>query len=80
MEQQRFLQSWLMVVEQENFPPGGYQWWWIGLNDAEEADKFVWPVNGPANFTWWDVDYGEPYEGALQANPLKITSINISRS
>ena len=65
MEQQRFLQSWLMVVEQENFPPGGYQWWWIGLNDAEEADRFVWPENGPANFTWWDVDYGEPYEGKL---------------
>ena len=57
-----FLQNMLGIIENEN-NFGGYVWWWIGLNDIEEEGNFVWLVNGPANYTWWDVDYGEPYEG-----------------
>ena len=59
-------------IEQENMFDG-WVWWWIGLNDLEVADQFVWPYNGAANYTWWDVEYGEPYPGkfirpSLQAN------------
>ena len=56
-----FLQNMLGLVENEN-GFNGYVWWWIGLNDIEEEGKFVWPVNGPANYTHWDEEYGEPYE------------------
>merc|ERR1712014_521005 len=31
-----------------------------GLNDLQTEGEFVWPVYGPANFTWWDDYYGEP--------------------
>jgi len=60
-EQMHFLQNMLGLVENEN-GFNGYVWWWIGLNDIEEEGKFVWPVNGPANYTHWDEEYGEPYE------------------
>ena len=68
-----FLQNMLGLIENEN-NFGGYVWWWIGLNDIEEEGNFVWLVNGPANYTWWDVDYGEPYEGTLIMNVIFITS------
>ena len=59
-----FLQNWLEAVELvHNF--NGYIWWWIGLNDIEEEGKYVWPVNGPVNYTHWDEEYiydGEPYD------------------
>ena len=38
-------------------------WWWIGLNDKETEGEFVWPVNGPANYTYWDVENDSPYPG-----------------
>jgi len=63
-EQMYFLQNWLEAVELvHNF--NGYIWWWIGLNDIEEEGKYVWPVNGPVNYTHWDEEYiydGEPYD------------------
>ena len=62
MEQQDFLQNMLGPIELEN-QFDGYVWWWIGLNDLEVADEWVWPYNGLANFTWWDLDYNEPYPG-----------------
>ena len=65
MEQQDFLQNMLGQIEQENMFDG-WVWWWIGLNDLEVADQFVWPYNGAANYTWWDVEYGEPYPGKLK--------------
>ena len=64
MEQQDFLQNMLGQIEQENMFDG-WVWWWIGLNDLEVADQFVWPYNGAANYTWWDVEYGEPYPGEI---------------
>ena len=64
-----FLQNMLGLVENEN-GFNGYVWWWIGLNDIEEEGKYVWPVNGPANYTFWDVDYGEPYEGKTLTLPV----------
>ena len=60
-----FLQIVLGMVEEENsdwMEPKGY--WWIGLNDIEEEGRFVWPVGGEADFTWWyrdEPDSGEPW-------------------
>ena len=52
MEQLHFLQNLLGGIENEN-QMDGYAFWWIGLNDVETEGEFVWPVYGPANFTWW---------------------------
>ena len=52
MEQLHFLQNLLGGIENEN-QMDGYAYWWIGLNDVETEGEFVWPVYGPANFTWW---------------------------
>ena len=54
-----------------------YRWWWLGLNDIEVEGEFVWPVSGPATYTYWDVEYEEPYPGKLatgqvQAGPLEV--------
>ena len=59
MEQLHFLQNLLGGIENEN-QMDGWAYWWIGLNDLETEGEFVWPVYGPANFTWWDDYYGEP--------------------
>lgn len=56
-----FLQNMLAQVENMN-NMDGYAWWWIGLNDLEEEGQYLWPVGGPANFTWWDEEYEEPYD------------------
>ena len=61
-EQMHFLQNMLGLVENEG-GFDGYVYWWIGLNDMETEGEFKWPVAGPAEFTNWDVEYGEPYPG-----------------
>ena len=59
MDQLHFMQNLLGGIENENHMDG-YAFWWIGLNDLETEGEFVWPMYGPANFTWWDDYYGEP--------------------
>merc|ERR1719483_642597 len=63
MDQIMFLQDLLTVVE-INGGFSGYVYWWIGLNDNAQEGSFVWPSGAPADFTWWDSDYGEPYPGS----------------
>ena len=29
----------------------------------EVEGEFVWTVSGPANYTYWDVEFEEPYPG-----------------
>merc|ERR1719264_1040673 len=63
-EQMSFVQSYLAEVEAEWGEPEdgpGFRWWWLGLNDIQVEGEFVWPVSGPATFTYWDVEYEEPY-------------------
>merc|ERR1711936_1430908 len=31
------------------------------LGQVEEEGEFVWTVSGPANYTYWDVEFEEPY-------------------
>ena len=62
-EQMTFLQDYLGQVEHEWGVEDGWIWWWIGLNDREMEGEFVWPVNGPANFTNWDVEMDAPFPG-----------------
>merc|ERR1712066_751027 len=63
MEQMTWLQDYLTSVEQDQMASmGGYLYWWIGLNDVAKEGDFVWPqAMAPANYTNWDVEYGEPY-------------------
>ena len=60
-EQMTFLQAYLGQVEEELGVLGGFIWWWIGLNDKETEGEFVWPVNGPTNYTNWEMD--APFPG-----------------
>ena len=62
-EQMTFLQAYLGQVEEEWGVEDGWIWWWIGLNDKESEGDFVWPVNGPANYTNWDVQMDAPFPG-----------------
>ena len=48
------------------------RWWWLGLNDIAVEGEFVWPVSGPATFTYWDVEYEEPYPGKLAAQSVTV--------
>ena len=72
-EQMSFLQNYLATVEEEMQVEDGWIWWWIGLNDRETEGEFVWPVNGPANYTYWDVELDEPYPGI--DDPLVLYSL-----
>ena len=65
-EQMSFLQNYLGQVEEEWGVEDGWIWWWIGLNDRQTEGEFVWPVNGPANYTYWDVEMDSPYPGETQ--------------
>ena len=47
----------------DNVIEDGWVWYWIGLNDMESEDEWVWPVHGPANFTYWDTEFDEPLPG-----------------
>ena len=65
-EQMSFMQDYLGQVEEEWGEPEdgpGFIWWWTGLNDMEVEGEFVWTVSGPANYTYWDVEFEEPYPG-----------------
>ena len=62
-EQMSFLQAYLGQVEEEWEIEDGWIWWWIGLNDKETEGQFVWPVNGPTNYTNWDVEMEAPFPG-----------------
>ena len=39
--------------------------------------EFVWPVSGPATFTYWDVEYEEPYPGKLAG--IRVVHSEISK-
>ena len=69
MEQLHFLQNLLGGIENEN-QMDGYAYWWIGLNDVETEGEFVWPVNGPSNYTFWDVEMDAPFPGDLFSSVL----------
>jgi len=60
-EQMSFLQSMLSQLEEELGITDGFIWYWIGLNDMVNEGEWVWPVHGLANYTYWDVEYDEPY-------------------
>ena len=62
-EQMSFLQSMLSQLEEELGITDGFIWYWIGLNDMVNEGEWVWPVHGLANYTYWDVEYDEPYPG-----------------
>ena len=67
MEQISFLQNFLTEVELEWGTPDygpGFIWWWLGLNDLQVEGEFVWPVEGQATLTYWDVDFEEPLPGS----------------
>ena len=78
MDQMNFLQDVLMQVEIEAGIEAGFIWYWIGLNDIENEDDWVWPVHGPANFTYWDVEFDEPLPGTtLYCQP--VSQWNLTR-
>jgi len=75
-EQMTFLQNLLALVESAYLPElGGEVYWWIALNDVAAEGEYVWPVGGSANYTNWNVDYGEPFpDPNHEANCVEMMS------
>merc|ERR1719187_1036950 len=60
-DQMHFLRNMIAIIESDNHMEGD-AYWWIGLTDHAEEGTWVWPSGMAANFTWWNEDYGEPYQ------------------